>query len=78
MKYLLAFLVLLIALSQLWRKGRAWLRGGMANAGSRPTRPHAQAMVPCHVCGVHIPQSEAFYRNSRAYCCAAHAQQARP
>lgn len=77
MKYLLAFLVLLIALSQLWRKWRAWLRGP-AGAGLRPTRPEAQTMVPCHMCGVHIPQNEAFYRNSRAYCCAAHAQQAKP
>lgn len=76
MKYLLAWIVLLIALIQLWRKLRAGWRGMQGAAGHKPQRQDAQAMVPCHACGVHVPQSEAFYRAGRAYCCDAHARNA--
>ena len=76
MKYLLAWIVLLIALIQLWRKLRAGWRGMQGAAGHKPQRQDSQAMVPCHACGEHVPQSEAFYRAGRAYCCDAHARSA--
>lgn len=75
MKYVLALIVLVLALSQLWRKLRTALQKMAGTAGADRRRGAAQIMMPCDLCGVHVPQNEAFYRAGRAYCSAAHARQ---
>ncbi|MFV1998224.1 MAG: PP0621 family protein [Acidiferrobacterales bacterium] len=40
-----------------------------------PAKPPSQdqiEVIPCAVCGVHIPRSEALMRNDKAYCSTAH------
>ncbi|MDO4795705.1 MAG: PP0621 family protein [Brachymonas sp.] len=84
MKYALALIVAvlvwwhvlrkLLALGhKLSRAGSAAVRAGAAGHGYQ-AQP-AQAMLPCQLCGLHVPHNEAFYRAGRAYCCAAHARQ---
>ncbi len=40
-----------------------------------PTKPADQdkiEMLPCAVCGLHIPRNEALMHNNKAYCSTAH------
>jgi len=40
-----------------------------------PAKPSAQdkiEVIPCAVCGVHIPCNEALMHNDKAYCSSAH------
>jgi len=39
---------------------------------SSPAETHEDAMVPCGHCGVHVPESEAVYRDGVPYCSASH------
>lgn len=84
MKYALALIVAVLVWWHLLRKllafghklGRAGSGAGRAGAADSGYRPQsAQAMLPCQLCGVHVPHNEAFYRAGHAYCCAAHARQ---
>ncbi|MBU3649803.1 MAG: hypothetical protein FGM28_05795 [Limnohabitans sp.] len=72
MKYLVLAIVLvgLIALFRLKRRAK--------NGGSRPpSAPDpAQAMLPCQLCGLHVPQAEVVHGTLGAYCCEAHRQRA--
>jgi hypothetical protein len=36
---------------------------------------HAERMLACAQCGLHVPQSEAVMRAGQPYCCTAHAPQ---
>lgn len=86
MKYALALIVALLVWWHLLRKLLAFGRklgqqaGPGASGAVQPGRSYppqaAQAVLPCQMCGVHVPHSEAVYKAGRAYCCAAHARQA--
>jgi len=39
--------------------------------GEKPNEPPAK-IVRCAHCGVHIPSSDALFRDERAYCCPEH------
>lgn len=84
MKYALALIVAVLVWWHLLRKllalggklsraGSDAVRAGAADNGHQP-QP-AQAMLPCQLCGLHVPHNEAFYWAGHAYCCAAHARQ---
>ncbi|MCU6432363.1 hypothetical protein LPB67_01060 [Undibacterium sp. Jales W-56] len=44
------------------------------NAGQAPAQ-QPETMVCCEVCQLHVPASEAVYREQRVYCSPAHADQ---
>ncbi|MCG6871374.1 MAG: hypothetical protein LJE84_03710 [Gammaproteobacteria bacterium] len=49
----------------------AWVRGQLHRHRKRRQPPgavSAQRMVPCAVCGVHVPENEALRRDGRYYC----------
>ncbi len=76
MKYLLLFIVLVIAY-QIWRKQQrldAAERQGKA-APRAPKGISQEKMVPCARCGLMLPVSDALGRDGRHYCCAEHRQQ---
>ena len=33
------------------------------------------SVVPCHKCGLHIPENEAILQNEQHYCCEEHARE---
>lgn len=51
MKYVLALIVLVLALSQLWRRLRTALQKMAGTAGADRRRGAAQIMMPCDLCG---------------------------
>ncbi|MDX1810495.1 MAG: PP0621 family protein [Gammaproteobacteria bacterium] len=46
-----------------------------SNAKAKQT-DNVAAMRQCAVCGVHVPQEEALYKNNKYYCCQQHSDQA--
>ncbi len=79
MKYLL-LLALVGCVYYAWRKqrragdGQAPGTGAAPQAGRHPAAP--QDMVPCAVCGVHLPQGEALTDGrGRHFCGAQHREQ---
>jgi len=58
----------------LWRSGRRNLPGSTRRPDATPS--NAQAMIPCALCQVHVPEREALAGTRGRYCCAAHRQQA--
>ena len=85
MKYALALIVAALVWWHLLRKllafgrelGRQARHGKLGASSIASQRAQAaQAMLPCQLCGVHVPRNEVFYRAGRAYCCAEHARQA--
>lgn len=71
MKYLLILLVIL-AVVWLMRRGSAPRHGRNEQARPKDAR-HAQPMVECAHCGVHLPASEAVIGvEGRTYCSEAH------
>ncbi len=48
-----------------------------ARTGSAQGSPGAEAMVPCDVCGLNVPRSEAYAGNGRWYCSDDHRQRGR-
>lgn len=46
------------------------VRRRTAGEGGRPTAP--EEMVPCAVCGLHVPESEARKENHVFFCCEEH------
>jgi uncharacterized protein len=79
LKYAVVILVVLLGV-WLWRKNRADDRRDAAP----PKRKDAasagapQIMVSCAVCGVHLPQSDAFPGKKNHYCSLAHRAQREP
>lgn len=69
---LLIVLLAVLAGVWLWRRGRRLARQA---AAVRPP-PRVQTMLRCHVCGTHVPESEAAHGAHGAYCSAAHRAQA--
>lgn len=65
--------ILLVA----WLAYRWWLRPGPA-AAPRPDAARPEAMVPCAVCRVYLPQQEAIAEADRFYCCEAHRKHGSP
>jgi uncharacterized protein len=55
---------------------RWWQRRPSAARTASPPRPAAlgEDMVPCRVCGLNVPRSEALLEGSRAYCSDDHRQ----
>lgn len=45
-------------------------------AMQRDARPEVGQMVRCEVCGLHVPESEAFGEGERRYCSLEHRRQA--
>lgn len=43
-------------------------------AASPPDMSHAESMVRCAHCGIHMPRSEAFLSDGRTWCGAQHAK----
>jgi uncharacterized protein len=79
LKYAVVILVVLLGV-WLWRKNRADAQEEKQQPSSKPAqRPsgHAQPqiMLSCAVCGVHLPQSDAWVGKQGSYCSAAHRQQ---
>ena len=56
-------------------EGKASGRLGRGEAGAdTPDMSHAEAMVRCEHCGIHLPRSEAFLSNGRIWCGPEHAR----
>ncbi|NBX53757.1 MAG: hypothetical protein EBQ82_00985 [Betaproteobacteria bacterium] len=73
MRFLLV--MLLILLGAWW-----WRQKKREKHTVRSTTPTTQAtpMVHCHVCGVHLPQTEAIAANGIYFCSADHQHRAGP
>ena len=72
MKWLLVLALVGLAWA-LWRNRR----GPDATPRSRAQEPSAQDMVRCHVCQLHLPQTEALTDDQgRRYCCEDHRRSA--
>jgi uncharacterized protein len=67
MKFFLFLAVLLLAI-WLWRSGRR----KVGKEKSAVTSSTPQEMVDCHLCGVHVPRSDATEGKLGLYCCAEH------
>jgi uncharacterized protein len=69
MGQLLRFLLIFLAI---------WLVLGFVRTALARRRQHREEdtgidkMVPCAHCGVHVPQSQALFREDKAYCSEAH------
>ena len=49
---------------------------GQSAADAASARPaHADMMVACSICDLHLPASEAIFAHGRVYCCEAHQAQ---
>ena len=48
--------------------------GKAAGAADKPDMSHAEAMVRCQHCGIHLPRSEAFLSNGQTWCGPEHAR----
>jgi uncharacterized protein len=58
---------LLLYVAWRWWSAKQRLRAG--DAGTKTRKKIGQeTMVPCDVCGLNVPQSEAFAGNGRWYC----------
>jgi uncharacterized protein len=68
MKFLLVFLVVLVVA---WR-WRAWRESKLAVKSKAHSDQIAKNMVPCRLCGVHIPAGDAQTSALGSYCSAAH------
>jgi uncharacterized protein len=68
MKFLLVFLVVLLVA---WR-WRAWRESRLAVKTKAHLAQSAKSMVPCRLCGVHIPASDAETSALGSYCSTAH------
>ncbi len=77
MKYLIVFLVILVALFW-WKANRREERDepAQANPPAPPPAPKQIEMVRCHVCGLHLPRDEAHAAPAdagpRYYCSVEH------
>jgi uncharacterized protein len=76
--WLLLALLVVLALRKSLGRGLQGRAGESASGAGQPApgggeRP-AEAMVCCAHCQLHVPASEAVYRDEHAYCCEAHAQ----
>jgi uncharacterized protein len=78
---MLRLLQLAILLGIVWliaRTVRSMLAGNprtvRRNGGGRPsaTRGSAKTVVPCALCGLHVPESEALSAAGKYYCSAEH------
>lgn len=49
-------------------------RLGKAAKADNPDMSHAEAMVRCQHCGIHLPRSEAFLSNGKTWCGPEHAR----
>jgi uncharacterized protein len=58
---------LLLYLAWRWWSAKQRLRAGGAGSKTRNKIGH-ETMVPCEVCGLNVPQSEAYAANGRWYC----------
>jgi uncharacterized protein len=72
MKYLLVFVVVLVAI-WFWRQGRQ-VDNDKAPPAPSPVKPlpPPTAMVACLHCGTHLPETEAVRGQQGAYCCEEH------
>ena len=66
---------LAVYLAWRWWQVKQRLRDDNASAGGTP-RITQEAMVPCDICGLNVPQSEAFAGNGRWYCSDEHRRRA--
>lgn len=75
MRYLLVLLaVLLVA----WR-WKTWRSSLKRKAEHQQTvAPEALTVVPCALCGVHVPHNDAVTGTKGAYCSAAHLRSSEP
>lgn len=70
MGYLLRIAIFLILGWLAWRLVRR-----LITTDKLPTKTPSQdkiEVIPCAVCGVHIPRNEALMHNNKPYCSAAH------
>ncbi|MEE8387028.1 MAG: PP0621 family protein [Acidiferrobacterales bacterium] len=70
MGYLLRIIILLILGWLAYRLVRRLI--GSDKIQAKPADQAKIEMVPCAVCGLHIPRHEALMHDNRAYCSAAH------
>ncbi len=68
------FLLLVAAVLLTWSALRA-LRGTATPRRGERKKPVAENMVPCHRCGLHVPEKEAVARNGKRYCSEEHARE---
>jgi len=75
-KLLLWAIVVLAALiaMRLWSHKNAAQRRRTESPSSRPDDAASEAMVRCAHCGVHLPRSEALFKDGQLWCCEAHAR----
>jgi len=68
------FLLLVAAVLLAWSALRA-LRRPVAPHGAKREKPAVENMVPCHRCGLHVPEKEAVTRDGKRYCSEEHARE---
>jgi uncharacterized protein len=57
-----------------WSFKRSQRDGSASGAAGRKKKAGEDTMVPCDVCGLNVPQSEAYAGNGRWYCSDEHRQ----
>ena len=68
------FLFLLVTLVAVF-----WIVRHLARPPARRRAPRAaERMIPCHRCGLHVPEGEVVRRNGHDYCSQAHADEDAP
>ena len=72
----LGLILLLLVVLLLWFKWQARKQSARDPERPAPARP-PQRMLPCGLCGTHVPAAEAVYdAEGRSYCSGAHADAA--
>ena len=72
MGYLLRIIIFLILGWLAYRLVRRLTQSESVNDVSKPSKLDKEEMVPCDVCGLHVPQNEALNHDGKVYCSTAH------
>lgn len=80
--WIIVGMLVMLLVRMLGASARARRQGGQGRRGGQDAAPGTSAptqdvILACHVCGVHLPASEAMFAHGRVYCCEEHCQQDR-
>jgi len=67
---------LLVIIALFWLGWIIWRRYLVYRAMFKKSQEeHYSQVLPCHYCGLHVPEEESIVVNNKVYCCQAHYQQ---
>ncbi len=70
---LIRLLIIIFLLWMAWRFVQAWLDSNRQRVARKKPAPQlSEKVVPCALCGLHVPEGEALQAGDRHYCSEAH------